>query len=311
MKISPYMKLNRIEFMVTHQCSGACIHCSIGDKLNKINKNKFVSLQDAINTVEKLTEMFEISSIMTFGGEPLLYPDVVCAIHKTADLCGIGEKQLITNGYFSNDDQKCREVANSLRDAGLNNLLLSVDAFHQRTIPVEPVYRFAEYAQAAGISNINLHPCWVIDAKHNNIYNIETKDILKQFSRLHIPISSGNNVFMAGRAVENLAEYYEKPNLDLTSICGSQPYTQPLTDITSISIVPSGDVQVCAFTIGNIYTESIEDIIARYNPYENEFMNAIICGGASALITLADEKGLSIDYSKCYSLCDLCHKLYN
>lgn len=34
---------------------------------------------------------------MTFGGEPLLYPEVVCKIHKAAEEMGIPERTIITN----------------------------------------------------------------------------------------------------------------------------------------------------------------------------------------------------------------------
>lgn len=40
---------------------------------------------------------------MTFGGEPLLYPETVCKIHKAARETGIAKRSVITNGFFSRD----------------------------------------------------------------------------------------------------------------------------------------------------------------------------------------------------------------
>lgn len=309
MKIYPYMNINRIEFIVTYQCSGRCKHCSVGDKLNHSNAHKHVSASRAANVISELSQMFSVSSVMTFGGEPLLYADVVCTIHEAAKQCSIDARQLITNGYFTKDNERRKQVVKSLQRAGVNNLLLSVDAFHQETIPVEAVYYFAKHVKDAGIPNIMLQPAWVVNEQHDNPYNNKTKEIIVVFADLGIPTSTGNNIFMAGNAVQHLAQYYDKPNLDLSDSCGSMPYTEPLTDITSLSIVPNGDVMICGFVIGNIYEQSIKEIITQYDPYQNEWTKAILTGGASALLELSKQKGIDVDCSQCYSVCDLCHKI--
>ena len=311
MKISPYMDINRIEFMVTYQCSGHCKHCSVGDKLSYSDGAKHISSHLAAEVIDKLTKLFTITSVMTFGGEPLLYADTVCVIHEMANRCGVNLKQIITNGFFTKDDERRKKTAWSLKEAGVSNLLLSVDAFHQETISVEDVYSFARHAHDAEIPNIKLHPAWVVDEEHDNPFNKKTKEVINVFSDLGIPVSSGNNIIMAGNAVEYLAQFYDKPKLNLSDSCGSMPYTEPLTNITSLSIVPNGDVMVCGFVIGNIHKQDIQNIVSQYDPYKNEWMNAIITGGASALLDLSKQQGVFIDYSQCYSVCDICHKINN
>ncbi|WP_192930306.1 radical SAM protein [Alkaliphilus pronyensis] len=311
MKKSPYLNINRIEFFTTYQCSGKCKHCSVGKKINKSPDFKHIASKQASDTIKKLSQLFSVSSIMTFGGEPLLYPDVVYEIHETAALCGIGTRQLITNGYFSKNDERLMSVASMLKKSGVNNLLLSVDVFHQEFIPFQPVYNFAKYVKEVGINGFQLHPAWVVNEVYYSHYNLKTKEILAKFTDLQIPVSNGNNIFMGGNAVEYLAEYYDKPQLDLSDSCGSMPYTEPLTNISSIQVIPNGNVMVCGFVIGNIYNESIEEIVYRYNPYNNECMSAIMTGGASALIAFAKRNRITIDYTKCYSICNICHKVNN
>lgn len=305
MKISPYLNINRIEFIVTYQCTGKCIHCSLGERLNRADGFTHIEAGSAAEAVKRLSEYFDITSVMAFGGEPLLYPQVVCSVYEAARSCNIEKRQLITNGYFTKNPQHRKQAAHSLIESGLNNLLLSVDAFHQADIPVEPVYEFAEYS--AGIPDLRLHPAWVIDENHENPYNAETKRILKRFSSLGIQVSSGNNIFMAGNAAKYLAEYYPKPRLDLSSSCGSAPYTDKLTEITSLSLVPNGDVMVCDFVIGNIYRESMDEILSGYDPYKNGLMRTVLEEGMGGLIRTAAEKGVAAE--GCYSICDLCRKL--
>lgn len=309
MKTSPYMDINRIEFMVTYHCTGKCIHCSVGDKLNCSEGFHHVKTTEAIGVVEWLAQNFLISSVMTFGGEPLLYPDVVCLIHRTASQCGIQSRQLITNGYFTKNENRIQEVAELLSNSDVNHLLLSVDAFHQQTIPVELVYRFAECVKQTGLSKMWLQPAWLVSKEHKNPYNARTNEILSTFHNLDVSISDGNDIFMAGNAIKYLAKFYAPPNLNWSDTCGSTPYTEPLTNITSLSIVPNGDVLACNFVIGNIYRENIENIISRYNPYENTYMNAILSGGVSALIEAAQANGIMVNCSECYSICDLCHQI--
>ena len=103
--MNKYLKnLNRIEFVVTMACSGKCKHCSQGEHKSSDNIDK----NTAADAVRKIASEYNISSVMTFGGEPLLYHETVCAIHRAAMAMNIPQRQLITNGYFSKDLEKAQ-----------------------------------------------------------------------------------------------------------------------------------------------------------------------------------------------------------
>ena len=246
---------------------------------------------------------------MTFGGEPLYYPEVTAAIHKAATECGIKTRQIITNGYFTNSVEKSRLVANTLADSGVNSLLLSVDAFHQEHIPFEAVYQFARDIIDAKIPGFRLHPAWLVNEEYENPYNVETKKLLERFSALPIEVSKGNNIYLGGNAAKFLRAHYEKIELSFFDSCGSTPHTEPLTEIASISIVPNGDIMICGFAIGNIYKEDVLDAIARYNPYEHEGMLALMKGGVSELLAYAKTQGIEINTSDYCNICDVCHAI--
>jgi len=76
----------------------------------------------------------------------------------------------------------------------------------------------------------------------------------------------------------------------------------------SLSIDPNGNVDVCAFTIGNIYKENIDTIIERYDPCRNKMMKALMEGGVKKLVEYAENCGIIIDTSDCYSACSVCRK---
>lgn len=306
MNISPYMDINRLELVVTWQCSGACRHCSVGDTRDRAKGS--VPEAASVEALQRLAGAFDLGSVMTFGGEPLLYPETTAALHAKAAALGIPKRQLITNGFFSRDPERQNAVAKMLKKAGVNDLLLSVDAFHQEHIPLDAVRHFAQCAQGCGLP-IRLHPAWVVNRENDNRYNAETRAILESFADLNIPVSYGNDIFLSGNAAKHLSSFYETPAVDLSGFCGDLPYTGPLTGITSLSVVPGGDVTVCDFVIGNILTEDILDIVARYDPYENAYMRALVEGGGNALAALAEENGIPVDYSQCHSVCDICHQV--
>ena len=246
-----YLKnLNRIEFIVTYNCTGKCKHCSVGEPSN----TSFYLDKDIANkVVYEVAEKYNIQSVMTFGGEPLLNPDCVCAIHSAAEKSGIPKRQLITNGFFSQNPDKIKLMAEKLSESGVNDILLSVDTFHQETIPIEPVKLFASEIQKAGLP-LRLSPAWLISKEDSNEYNKKTAEILKEFTDIGITESDGNIVFPEGNALKYLKEYF-------TNQAPENPYTENPFDLKSISIEPDGNL------FGeNIYKKSIFEILKNYNP---------------------------------------------
>jgi hypothetical protein len=243
---------------------------------------------------------------MCFGGEPLLYYNEVKGILGEAADCGISKRQLITNGFFTNKQDKLTAAVASLEEARVNDILLSVDAFHQETIPTRQVYEFARRVKEGNQIPLRLHPAWVVNQEHNNPYNNRTKQLLSQFEDLELSVSRGNNIFPAGKALENLSEYFPEPELDLTYHCGNAPYSTRLDQVDSISIEANGDVSVCCFPIGNVYEEDILSILDRYNPYETPMMKALLEEGVIGLIAYATKAGLEPELKEFHTPCGVC-----
>ena len=249
--MNTYLKnLEKIEFVVTYACTGRCKHCSEGEHTSC---GECIDLKIAAEAVRRIASEYEIKTVMTFGGEPLLYTDAVCEIMKTAKELNIPKRQVITNGYFSKNAEKIREVAQRLAICGVNDLLLSVDAFHQETIPLDVVKRFAAEAKACGIP-IRLQPAYLVSAEDDNPYNRKTKEILDSFADMEIPAGDGNIVFPEGNALKYLAEYF-------TDEIPENPYVDDPRDVRCVSFSPNGDVLG-----GNVYERDIMEIIRDYAP---------------------------------------------
>ncbi len=306
--MNPYLKPTRLEFVVTDRCTGRCRHCSVGERVRHPRPERHVPEVASVEAVRFLAARYPMDSVMTFGGEPLLYPEVTCAIHRAATQAGIAWRQIITNGFFSRDRARIRAVARMLAEAGVNDVLLSVDAFHQERIPLEPVRMFARALQDAGVDRARLHPAWVVNAVFDCPENAHTREVLASLADTGLPVNSGNDVFLSGDAARNLAAYYPPPCLNPAEGCGSMPYTDPLTEQSSLSIEPDGSVTVCGFVIGNVKYESMEAIIDRYDPFADEGMRAA-AAGVPGLLALAEKRGIDVNLRGCYSVCDLCRRV--
>jgi len=246
-----YLKnLNKIEFVVTYACTGRCKHCSEGEHTSCGER---IDPQISADAVRKIASEYDIKTVMTFGGEPLLYTDAVYAIMKTAKELNIPKRQVITNGYVSKNADKIREVAERLAACGVNDLLLSVDAFHQETIPLDVVKQFATEAKKYGIPS-RLQPAWLVSATDDNPYNRKTWEILDSFAGLEIPVNEGNIIFPEGNALKYLAEYF-------TGEIPENPYVENPCDVRCVSFEPNGDV-----LSGNVYRNDIMEIIKDYVP---------------------------------------------
>lgn len=242
--------LNRIEFVVTMACTGRCRHCSEGEH---ISNGEHIDGDIAVNAIYEVCRNYKIESLMTFGGEPLLYPDVVCKIHKAAKEMNIPRRDLITNGFFSKDAKRINEVVHMLAESGVGSIALSVDAFHQETIPLEPVKLFAECVKETGIA-LRVQPAWLVSAEDNNPYNVRTREVLQEFTQMGISVSGGNIIFPSGNAKKYLGEYFDDSKVYVN------PYEEDPRDIRAISFSPNGDV-----LNGNVNKDGIMDILNAYS----------------------------------------------
>ncbi|MBE0525031.1 MAG: radical SAM protein [Methanosarcinales archaeon] len=303
--MNKYLTVKRIEFAVTYLCNARCRHCysihSEGAFPAHIDKSL------ALEIVRKVGRKYKLESIMTFGGEPLLFPEIVCVIHKEAASVGIPLREVITNGYWSNNSGRIKEIAKNLAESGVNSIIISVDAFHQEHVPLDIIRKTAEACLQARIEDVSWDPCWVISEDDDNRYNRKTKFILKELEDLPIRNSGGNMMEPEGLALVNLKEFLPPRKKIPAGKCGDIPYTEPLDSIKCVCVEPDGRIAVCNdFYIGNASKTDIVDLIESYDPFKIPEMKAIIENGMKGLIDWARTKGVEPDPEGYYSICQMC-----
>jgi molybdenum cofactor biosynthesis enzyme MoaA len=124
-----------------------------------------------------------LESFLVFGGEPMLYPEIAIAACRKANELGIPKIDMLTNGVWGRNKAQAEKLARKLKDAGLNILGISVDAFHLRFIPLDLPRNAAEASVKAGIERVTWNVAVVQSLDAQNKYDRTTRRILKSFSR--------------------------------------------------------------------------------------------------------------------------------
>ena len=308
--LGKYLVVDRIEFIVTYLCNSSCSHCQLGEEEKWKRFPNHVDKDMAVDIVRKVGQAYTPRSIMTFGGEPLLYPDIVYAIHRQARKMGIPRREIITNGFWSTRTERIQEIARRLAKCGVNDVGISVDVFHQEFIPLKTVKKTATSLIEAGIERVEWNPCWVVSKNHDNKYNRRTKAILQKLHNPNVKEGEGNYVRPEGRALSHLAEFLPPRTLMPKEKCGEIPYTEKLDSVKTISIEPDGRVAVCQnFHIGNAHESDIIDILENYDPFKIPEALSIIKKGMNGLTEWAKQRDVEPRPEGYYNICHMCTDL--
>lgn len=305
--MSRYLTADRLEFIVTYLCNSNCRHCQIGGDERRRAFPDHIDKDLAVEIVKKVGERYKPKSIMTFGGEPMLYPDVVYVIHSAATEAGIPTREVLTNGLWSKKESETKQIADNLSKSGVNSVGFSVDCFHQEYIKLRYVMDAVQALLDAGVQEIEWNPCWIISRDHNNKYNNRTKAVLEKLRSLPVKCGEGNVARPEGRAITNLKEFLPRKTAMPNGKCGEMPYTERLDSVKSISIEPDGRVAVCnQFYIGNASETDVIEILESYDPYKIFEAKAIIENGMNGLLNWERTRGVQPDHGGYYSICDMC-----
>lgn len=106
---------------VTDRCNLRCMYCMPEEGVCKKTHLDMLSLEEIYQIIEASAEM-GFDKIRITGGEPLVRKNIEWLVKKTAELEGIKDIAMTTNGIL------LAEYAEKLKDAGLNRVNISLDS---------------------------------------------------------------------------------------------------------------------------------------------------------------------------------------
>lgn len=122
-----------LRLSVIDKCNFRCPYCMpaeiFGESYQFLPNSELLT----VGEMTRLTRLFAqlgVSKLRLTGGEPLIRPDLPQLIHNLAQLPGIEDMALTTNGYF------LEEQAQAIKDAGLFRLTVSLDSLDNEVFQV-------------------------------------------------------------------------------------------------------------------------------------------------------------------------------
>ena len=109
-----------LRISVTDKCNLRCRYCMPEDGVCKKDHADMLTEDEFIDAVKAAAEL-GITKVRITGGEPLVKKNIVSICRRTAEVTGIREVCLTTNGVL------LPELAKPLREAGVKRLNLSLD----------------------------------------------------------------------------------------------------------------------------------------------------------------------------------------
>ncbi|TFF95683.1 MAG: GTP 3',8-cyclase MoaA [Promethearchaeota archaeon] len=148
-------EIKHIRFSVTEQCNYNCIYC---DREGFIPQTSALSVEEIMHLCEILANILKVSRIKFTGGEPLCREDLPEILRRVRNLGVFKDISLTTNGYF------LEEKAESLKEAGLNRLNMSLSSLNPETYKriygrdgLSKVLTGIQKAKSAGLNPIKLN----------------------------------------------------------------------------------------------------------------------------------------------------------
>jgi GTP 3',8-cyclase len=148
---------NNLRISVTDRCNIRCFYCMPAENVRFKPRRELLTFEEIERFVRVAAQM-GIEKIRLTGGEPLVRHGLPLLVEKLAQVPGIREIALTTNGIL------LAEQARALKDAGLNRLNISLDSLKRETFfrisrreGLEDVLAGIFAAQRIGFAKIRLN----------------------------------------------------------------------------------------------------------------------------------------------------------
>lgn len=158
--LPPAENARRVTYLrvsVTDRCNLRCFYCQPVTGMSWMDHREILSYEEILRVIGAAVAS-GVTKVRITGGEPLVRRDIAGFVERTANIEGIRELCLTTNGT------RLDELAGPLRGAGLNRLNVSLDSLNPETFKAitrgdffHQVMSGLERAEMSGFSPIKIN----------------------------------------------------------------------------------------------------------------------------------------------------------
>ncbi|MCF6184666.1 MAG: radical SAM protein, partial [Bacteroidales bacterium] len=150
-------KINYLRISVTDRCNLRCVYCMPAEGVELMQHKDILRFEEIVEVVKYAVSQ-GVDKIRITGGEPLVKKGIVDLIRMIAEIDGIKDFGMTTNGIFLD------KYAQQLADAGLHRVNISLDTINPekyrkitRTGDITQVFKGIEAAKKAGLNPIKIN----------------------------------------------------------------------------------------------------------------------------------------------------------
>lgn len=309
-------KISEFEIALSYKCSTQCAFCYANCSPNF---SKVIDLPLALRCINSISSEYKLRTIGLLGGEPTLHRPVLLSLISQARANNIPNIMMFTNGEWGRNISEIEKMCFELKNAGLTEIILSVDYFHQLTIPLENCLQIASKATENGL-RVRFSMCCLENISSDNIVDKRNREIQGKISSLlNVPIQYQTLRFF-GRASKLITHYPKLHSAtEVNHPCLHKDFFGSLQCPTGFLIDCFGHVQICdGISIGNVYSQPLNKIIQNYSVKDNIILKTLFEEGPIGLnkfnqeIEFKKSKNLFVDNCHlCYYIRKLIHKKFS
>jgi hypothetical protein len=258
--------LTGIHFLITYGCSAECDHCFIW---GTPRKRSGMTAEQVDGFLDEVVALGTVTGVCAEGGEAFTRYHVVLHFLRAATARGL-KASALTNASWVTSREQAQERVREMMGAGLTNLGISTDEWHQKRVPVEKVDLLLEVCKEAGL-----------DA-----------------SRMELKLEG---VMFRGRAADLLAPHMPKRPPGEFAKCAHEQLDAP----SRIHLDCYGRLHLCqGLCLG---PGGPATAVAGYDAVKHPIVSILLQGGPHALAQFAAERGF--ETADGYAdACHLCYR---
>ena len=296
------MPLQAAGLLMTNWCPSRCRHCYV---CSGPQRREWMRVEAATGHLAALARMgVPAAGIHIGGGEPFGDVERLLAIVRGArdmGLAGVGYVE--TNGFWATSEAQVRHHLGELRDAGMMQISIGADPYHQEFVPAERVRLLYEVARDV------LGPEGVRARRWKWLQRPQDVPALPEGGRrtLFARFLRRYPERMTGRAADGLAPLAERTPIDALPDDGCRA---AVLESGHVHVDPDGWVYpgTCAGIVFGRATADVplDDLLGAWRLAVSPLIAHLVAGGPKRLLALAAEHGFRLDAEGYAGTCHLC-----
>ncbi|QBR70990.1 hypothetical protein CU048_06515 [Beijerinckiaceae bacterium] len=304
--------LGELVFSTTNKCNARCQDCPI---VPSTRPSARLRLKDMTGIVDEVHAWGSLKLVVFTGGEAFLLGDDLRKAVSHISTKGVSTR-IVTNGFWADSKGKALKILGDLKDAGLTELNISCDDYHQAFVALDNVKNANEAAIEIGLPALLVHrrkPGGTITVEYLSNYLGVDLQIWRAGK-----VNSDNNVICTSRNIP-LSPHADADGANACEYADEREWAGPCQSVLrSIIVFPDLSVQLCCgialnwipeLTIGSLPEDTLQTVLTRGN--QDLIANWLALEGPSSILDFVRSKKPAINLAHRYvGRCHLCNELF-